>query len=467
MGSGVSSLGSGGVLESDIDLSKLLISIGDTLEAQNGAFISDDNREEKELEVEIEQLADEVGIIKTLQDAIQEGTVISDILQFRIDASMQDSDTLTALVNALDSTVTTTNNNADQEGNISGIQITTLVVNANRISDGMILASPLTRHFPLLQKLSIGGNRLRNILECATCFPSSLVSLDLSFSEHLALTSGSFMCCPQLRRLNLDGCGIVSTIGDASAADRVEGRIANFAELAIVAVTQTVLYGSGGSNGGLGGDEDVAMGCTQGDGDAGEDADVEKDLEKRSSNGNDTISFVKKLTPDIINKYLSDQKQSVFAGLVNLSYLSLKENPLGSVEDCEGLKWFGTISRTVMVRDSEGNSVNVKIGLEEVCVADTGIADLSQKLDEFKQMLLTSIPSIKRIDGALIGEAAKIAHESVGTVDKSTFAAGSLEAGRASAVGGVDGWGLISDNDPIEKEFLAALNGEKDSSVVA
>ena len=275
------------------------------------------------------------------------------------------------------------------------------------------------------------------------------------------------MCCPQLRRLNLDGCGIVSTIGDASAADRVEGRIANFAELAIVAVTQTVLYGSGGSNGGLGGDEDVAMGCTQGDGDAGEDADVEKDLEKRSSNGNDTISFVKKLTPDIINKYLSDQKQSVFAGLVNLSYLSLKENPLGSVEDCEGLKWFGTISRTVMVRDSEGNSVNVKIGLEEVCVADTGIADLSQKLDEFKQMLLTSIPSIKRIDGALIGEAAKIAHESVGTVDKSTFAAGSLEAGRASAVGGVDGWGLISDNDPIEKEFLAALNGEKDSSVVA
>jgi len=41
------------------------------------------------------------------------------------------------------------------------------------------------------------------------CLPPSLLWLDLSFTEGLALPPGCFLHCPQLTRLTLDGCQVL------------------------------------------------------------------------------------------------------------------------------------------------------------------------------------------------------------------------------------------------------------------
>jgi hypothetical protein len=71
------------------------------------------------------------------------------------------------------------------------------------------------RRLPHLVQLSIGGNRFSSITSsCAASLPSSLLVLDLSFTEGLVFSPGIFVACPQLLQLTIDGCGIVSTAFD-------------------------------------------------------------------------------------------------------------------------------------------------------------------------------------------------------------------------------------------------------------
>ena len=68
--------------------------------------------------------------------------------------------------------------------------------------------------------LCIGNTAVRDFASVSMGLNvKKLLSLDLSFSESLELTAGSFILLSNLRRLNLDGCGITSTSSEKCLVD--------------------------------------------------------------------------------------------------------------------------------------------------------------------------------------------------------------------------------------------------------
>ena len=83
-----------------------------------------------------------------------------------------------------------------------------------------------------LSSLQLGGNPITSMLSVTQTMPSTIIVLDMSFTEDIVLEPGCFLHCPQLVRLSLDGCSLTSTMhGDEEEGDKDVMRLSKFAGL--------------------------------------------------------------------------------------------------------------------------------------------------------------------------------------------------------------------------------------------
>lgn len=90
-----------------------------------------------------------------------------------------------------------------------------LNVSNNQICDESISMSLHLKNSSLTC-LHLGGNPLSSTHIIARSLPPTLLYLDLSFTDSLRIECGTFLSCPQLRSLTLDGCCVKSTICDTN-----------------------------------------------------------------------------------------------------------------------------------------------------------------------------------------------------------------------------------------------------------
>ena len=64
----------------------------------------------------------------------------------------------------------------------------------------------------VLQRLNLSSNQLSSMLNICGLSTHTLLSLDVSFCEDLVIEPNSFVFCPQLRELHMDSCNISSTV---------------------------------------------------------------------------------------------------------------------------------------------------------------------------------------------------------------------------------------------------------------
>ena len=152
----------------------------------------------------------------------------------------------------------------------------------NRVTDIDFSASAIGRSS--LVQLQCGGNPCETVWAVTARLPTTLLSLDLSYTEDLRIPQGAFLACPQLIRLVLDGCALNST---AFASTMNEG-----------------------GNGSGGGEQDLLSLCAF--------------MGIHAATAGDSALTVA-------------CRDSIFFGLVELRELSLKENDLEGVEALRGL----------------------------------------------------------------------------------------------------------------------------------
>jgi len=164
---------------------------------------------------------------------------------------------------------------------------------------------------------------------------------------------------------------------------------------------------------------------------------------------------------------ITTQITSVFDGLVSLRELSLKENAFETSESLSGLLWFGQPANGT----SSEHSVRIPT-LERLWLGENEVTREAESRRKLCQMLGDRIVSLKSIDNDVIREFEQgiggvngpvydvMAMNSVRGVGKDGCAGGSsVNVG----IAGAEDKGL----DSMEKEYLAALKGERDVSVVA
>jgi hypothetical protein len=295
---------------------------------------------------------------------------------------------------ALVSEATGLNNFTWLDGFEGGPPVIALNVQSNEIPEHEL--SQL-RRLPHLMQLSIGGNRFSSITSSSTAYlPSSLLVLDLSFTEGLVFSPGIFVACPQLLQLTIDGCGIVSTTFDEE----------NFEF-----DSASPLRGCEGTK--------LAAAC----------------------------------------------RQSIFYGLVNLVNLSMRENAVETTEGFEGLAFFAaqamhtellTVAPDLTASDS-GAAVLPSCALTHVCVAENPAFETSSELKKFSSWVAATLPSVRTIDHKVLpGHAAPLTN----VVDHTSVEYRAARSQQATLSGAG-----VTDN--MEREFTAALRGEKDVATVS
>lgn len=253
---------------------------------------------------------------------------------------------------------------------------------SNNLEEANLVANKSMLQNSPLSVLSLGGNSFTNCTTVCSCSPSTLLSLDLSFTEGLQFPPNCFQSQFQLMRLVLDGCGITSTVLTAPGFDNV----------------------------------------------------------------------------------------SIFKHLYCLEELSLKENELEGVPALRGLFYFSFSDMEALQSDislSAFGALELGPRLRHVWVADNPICEVSSVLSQVVGMLSKSISSLHMVDEQRVGAAPASSASAMSDASvRSRLLASRAEAGRygdalAGALGGPSGL------DNMEREFLAALKGEKDNSVVS
>lgn len=152
---------------------------------------------------------------------------------------------------------------------------------------------------------------------------------------------------------------------------------------------------------------------------------------------------------------------SIFSGLVSLEELSLKENNLESKTSLQGLKYFGFAGFVPLSEDiamTFFGSIDYSLRpscLKHLHIAENPLCETSALHKETVAQLLLDIPSLETLD-----EKPLRSRESTGVPQVQLTRA---DTGRSSAMVGISAAGL----DNMEQEYLAALKGEKDSSVIS
>jgi len=134
----------------------------------------------------------------------------------------------------------------------------------------------------------------------------------------------------------------------------------------------------------------------------------------------------------------SDQQQSLFLGLSRLRELSLRENNLESVESLGGL-------------------LSLHGSLLSLSLEDNPCVDTAAGLERVKELALAHLPLLATLDRKPL--------RAPGPSDSSPGVVLTRVEGGSSSVGGLgEGKGGL---DQMEKEYLAALKQERDTTVVS
>jgi hypothetical protein len=290
---------------------------------------------------------------------------------------------------------------------------------------------------PLLY-LNISANSIQHMSALSAVLPKSLLVLDLSFSENLTLEPGCFLQCPQLLRLILDGCGIKRT------HHRIHTMHASSTGTPMRQCYQAPPR------------EEVQRLLDLEDGD-----DNGNDRKFEQSTGGSTTSF---------EASVNFNRSSIFAGLVCLRELSLKENDLETAGSLLGLTWFGLASlpRYISSSNSPYSEQLQKVlpaTLEKLWVNDNPIADSETQMREATKILAEDVPSLTHINDKDIRIGADGRGQKFDVLKiRGTRRIDADDSSMAALLGSTgEGKGL----DSMEQEYLAALKGEKDVSVVS
>ena len=289
-----------------------------------------------------------------------------------------------------------------------------------------------------ISKLSIGGNPITSLLNINTSIANSaylprfLLELDCSYCYEVEIVSGSFLSLPQLKRLILDGCGLHSTF---SASEHDEDSVL------------------------------VKEGHEQQSGEQPEDA-----------SNNDNNNSIRKMAL----KYCESNENSIFAGLIQLEYLSLKENNLINLEDMKGLKYFFRFNTLLSLYIEDNEVCQDKSSLDALesflCTTTTTTTTTattttttttattinSNSNDSSKgRDISIGLSSLQCIDNRLVNESKIVA--------KNKIAQGISHIQLHRDNGGNNSNDIRSagDVDVLEQDYLAALKGEQDSTVVS
>jgi len=136
---------------------------------------------------------------------------------------------------------------------------------------------------------------------------------------------------------------------------------------------------------------------------------------------------------------------SIFSGLINMQELSLKENELGSSSSLRGLGYY-----SLPCVDSK---------LHSVWIDDNPLCESSKTLTSSVSMLISAITSLVSVNDKNYRTTATATVDVVAVLRK-----GDQRIDRSS---GGYGSGSGSGLDSMEKEYLAALKGERETTVVA
>ena len=280
-----------------------------------------------------------------------------------------------------------------------------------------------------LSKLSIGGNPIKSLLSITTgitnnrFLPHYLLELDCSYCHELDTTSGCFLCVPQLKRLTLDGCNISRTCSN--------------------------------SNGNH--DGNILVNQQQ---------EEQQELQQEENN-----NIIRKLAFD----YCQKNDFSIFTGLVQLESLSLKENFLTTLEDMKGLEYFFRFN-TLLTLYIEDNAIseekrNLDALEEYLCITTTSNANNDNNNNNNNNNINHNINnninnnglgSLQCIDNRLVNETKVIAQNKIAQgISHIHLKRGEGEDGSSRDIRGA------GDVDVMEQEYLAALKGEQDSTVVS
>jgi hypothetical protein len=254
-----------------------------------------------------------------------------------------------------------------------------LSVSSNELTERALCESKI-RSSECLAQLNIGGNQFHNISELTRFLPSSLLILDLSFTEGLQFSVGAFLSCPQLQQLCLDGCGIETTVFPPSDA--------------VSKVAEEPHISWAGSS--------LAKAC----------------------------------------------EASIFYGLIGLVNLSLKENLLETVESFRGLSYF---TQQFMWDEYKAEK---PCKIRNISIADNPVCETSAEHKKLTAWIVATLPSVQRIDDKAVK------HTTAAAVDHTSAQYRAARAQQAT----LSGAGVT---DTMEREFAAALKGEKDVAVVS
>ena len=132
-------------------------------------------------------------------------------------------------------------------------------------------------------------------------------------------------------------------------------------------------------------------------------------------------------------------KGSIFFGLTRLRYLSMKDNAIEAAGALLG------VSACVLHLTS-----SIESSLLRIDISGNPLCETASELKAAHAVLVEAIPSLRRIDGAVLVRGGGD-HCSL-----KTFVATSVHCGHGLAV-----------TDSMEKEFSAAVRGERDTSVIS
>jgi Leucine-rich repeat (LRR) protein len=151
----------------------------------------------------------------------------------------------------------------------------------------------------------------------------------------------------------------------------------------------------------------------------------------------------------------TEEEISIFWGLVELQELSLRENQLSSIQSLSGLTFFNFSSIDTATIPS-GVTYLLPPTLLQLWISSNPCCDTTSGSMEVNELMKMLIPSLLTIDGRAVQEATTTRKIDLSKVLKREV------VGSSSSV---TGSGMAFEN--LEKEYLAALKNEKDSTVVS
>ena len=264
----------------------------------------------------------------------------------------------------------------------------------------------------------MGGNQISDVFRVCHCLPATLLHLDLSFSEGLMLKCGSFIALPQLTSLCLDGCGLTFTAESATSID---------------------------------------------------------------------LSSIDPIAQVSLRRYLEDMDGSIFTGLLSLETLSLKENVLSDVGkkltqlahththalilpyDCLDMALRKNLTLFTSIKDAcRGLAYFAQVSaptLQDIRFADNenfSRDSIVKALDEWGLLSL-----LHSMDGTPVGAGRERAAAAMSGLDTRALLQRSSDSG--AGIGPTDDGSAIPGGgmDALEKEFLMAIKGERDDTVVS